>query len=720
MTEPSTEIKTEIKSEMTTETQTAPKRYYVTTPIYYVNGLPHVGTALTTVACDVLIRYHRLRGYETWFLTGTDENGTKIQVAAEEAGQPTQAFVDGLAEAFRAAWQDLHVSFDDLIRTTEPRHVRAVQEFFRRLLERGYVYKDVYEGWYSVSDETFYRDSDVRDGIAIETGKPVVRETQETYFFRLSAFGERLRAHIEANPGFLLPEFRRNETLRFIEEGLRDMSITRVNRGWGITFPGDDSKVIYVWFDALISYLSATGWPDNPDWERTWPADVHFMGKEIFVRFHATLWPAMLMALDLPLPKQVFGHGFWTIPGLKPGEKAGKSTGGLPHPTVFSEFIAARTGISFDMAADAQRYLLCREMNFGLDTEFTVENCLRRYNTDLANDLGNLLNRTVNMVKRYFDGVVPQTAEHDSEIAALGLQVQEEYMRAMAEFRLNAALEAAWKLVARMNKYIDEKAPWTLAKGAAAGNAAQAAQLAVVLYTCLEATRHIALLVSPVIPLAASAICAQLGIEKPVADARWEDLVWGGLPAGTRVGDPQPVFPRIQELAVDDDTLVRLGVLKQAPTPTEENGTRPEAKLEEKRSHVSETTANQAQKEPGAPVAPTEAAPEATPIITIDDFMKVELKVGEILAAEPAPNATKLLRLTVQVGEDDTRTILSGIAEHYKAEDLVGTQVVVITNLQPRKMRGIESQGMLLAADDNGKVVLVRPEQVVGAGSKVR
>jgi methionyl-tRNA synthetase len=719
MTETTSEIKQEPEGLPRAHEGAAPagKRYYITTPIYYVNGLPHIGTALTTVACDVLARYHKLRGYETWFLTGTDENGTKIQVAAEEAGQQPHAFVDALAAEFRAAWQGLHVEYDDLIRTTEPRHIRAVQEFFRRLLENGYVYKDVYEGWYSVSDETFYRDSDVRDGIAIETGKPVIRETQETYFFRLSAFGERLRAHIEANPTFLMPEFRRNEALRFIEEGLRDMSITRVNRGWGITFPGDESKVIYVWFDALISYLAATGWPDEPNWEQTWPADVHFMGKEIFVRFHATLWPAMLMALNLPVPKQVFGHGFWTIPGLKPGEKAGKSTGGLPHPTVFTEFIATRAGLSFEIAADAQRYLLCREMNFGLDTEFTVENCLRRYNTDLANDLGNLLNRTINMVMRYYDGVVPETGEHDSEVAALALQVHEEYARAMAEFRLNTALEATWKLVARMNKYIDERAPWNLYKGAGVGDAAQAAQLAVVLYTCLEATRQVAVLVSPFIPVAAGAIAAQLGLSEPVAELRWEDLAWGGLAAGTRVGAPQPVFPRIQELTVDDESLVALGVLKVAPATS--HAGRPQANAEEKSSTVSETTANQAAPA-GTPVTPAATAPETTPNITIDDFMKVELKVGDILAAEPVPNATKLLRLTVQVGEDDTRTILSGIAEYYKPEDLVGRQVVVVANLQPRKMRGIESQGMLLAADIDGRAVLVRPEEVAPAGARVR
>jgi methionyl-tRNA synthetase len=682
------------------------KKYYITTPIYYVNGLPHVGSALTTVSCDALARYHRLRGRETWLLTGTDENAPKVVEAAEKAGIPTKPFVDELAVAFEECWRELHVNVDVFMRTTDPRHVRAVQEFVCRLQERGYVYKDTYEGWYSVSDETFYRDSEVKDGIAIETGKPVARVQEENYFFRLSAFEAPLRAHIEANPDFLQPDFRRNEVLGFMSEGLRDMCITRVNKGWGIPVPGDESRVIYVWFDALINYLAATGWPDDPNWETLWPADLHFMGKEIFVRFHATLWPAMLMALDLPLPKQVYAHGWWTIQGAK----GGKTGASLPHPTRLTRLLAERSGASFRLAADAQRYLLCREMNYGPDTEFTVENLLRRYNTDLANDLGNLLNRTVNMVVRYFDGVVPQTTAHDHEIAALALQVQEEYARAMAEFRLNAALEAAWKLVARMNKYIDERTPWTLAKAANAGDEESRRALETVLYACLEATRLVSILISPFLPVAADAIRAQLGIAQPVEEARWEDLHWGGLTAGTKVGPPQPVFPRIQELTVDEATLYALG---SANPPAADE-------VKERSQPVSETPVSSTQHPaPGTPVAPAEAAPDEAPI-TIDDFMKVQLRVAEILAAEPVPNATKLLRLTIQVGEDDTRTILAGIAEFYPPEQLVGRQVVIVANLQPRKMRGIESQGMLLAADVEGRAILLQPDSPVPVGSRVR
>ncbi len=714
------------------------KPYYITTPIYYVNGLPHVGSALTTISCDVLARYQRLRGRQTWLVTGTDEYATKVQEAAAKAGVPTQQFVDDLAGAFHDCWDQLHIGYNDFIRTTEPRHVRAVQSFFARLLERGYVYKDVYEGWYSVSDETFFRDTDVDEarGVACETGKPVERMREENYFFRLSAFGDRLLAYIEANPAFLMPEFRRNEVIGFIKEGLRDISITRSNKGWGIPFPGDDTKVIYVWFDALINYLTAAGWPEGES--ELWPADVHFMGKEIFVRFHATLWPAMLMALDLPLPLQVYAHGWWTLPNLKPGEKAGKSTGGLPHPTAFSTLIAERAGTSFELGADAQRYLLCREMNFGLDTEFSVESCLRRFNSDLANDLGNLLNRTINMMVKFYDGIVPAVAanEHDHEIAALALQVQDDYARALGEFRLNQALEAVWKLVGRMNKYIDERAPWALAKAAGAGDEASKTQLTLVMTTCLEAARIVSMLVSPFMPVAANAIRAQLGLPELDETTHWADLGWQVFPAGTRVSPPRPIFPRLQDLTVDEATQARLGSLplikegQSASAPavspfgtannSKENSTIVSDSTQTNAAQATAGNTSTSEKPvSGAPVVAAVQGVETAPI-TIDDFMKVELRVGEILMAEPVANATKLLRLTVQLGEEDTRTILAGIAEYYQPDELAGQRVVVVANLQPRKMRGIESQGMLLAADVEGRAVLLRPDENAPVGSRVR
>ena len=671
------------------------KTYYITTPIYYVNGLPHVGSALSTLSCDVLARYHRLKGEQTYFLTGTDENATKVTQAAEKAGVPAMDFVDCLANAFKECWADLHIANNDFIRTTEPRHAHAVQEFFTRLLNKGYVYLDTYEGWYSVSDETFFRDSEVKDGIAIESGKPVTLVKEENYFFKLSAFTEPLLAHIEANPDWLLPEFRKNEVVAFLKDGLRDMCITRVNKGWGITVPGDDSKVIYVWFDAVINYLAATGWPQDPNWENLWPADVHLVGKEIFVRFHATLWPAMLMALDLPLPKQVYAHGWWTVGG----QKGGKSGASLPHPTRLAQFIAERSGAEPDLAVDALRYLLCREMNFGPDTEFTVENCLRRFNNDLANDLGNLLNRTINMMSRYYEGVVPEVDEPDAEIVALAESVCADYEKALSVFRLNDVLEVTWRLVGRMNKYIDEKAPWGLAKAANNGDAESAKALARTLTACLEVTRIVALLVSPFMPSASAAIYQQIGIAEPIEAATWSDLAWGGLKVGVKVTAPKPLFPRIAELTVEDSILYALG-----------SANPPKSETEETSKPVSETNTPPA----------TEAEAAVPNYISIDDFLKVELKVGEILAAEPVPNTTKLLRLTVQSDEDETRTILSGIAEYYTPEELVGRQIVLIANLQPRKMRGIESQGMLLAADINGRAVLLQPDNLVPVGSKVR
>ncbi len=672
--------------------ETLPKTYYITTPIYYVNGLPHVGSALTTIVCDVLARYHRLKGEQTFLLTGTDENATKVTQAAEKAGVPPMEFVDGLAGAFKECWGALHIANNDFVRTTEPRHTLAVQEFFSRLREKGYVYADTYEGWYSVSDETFFRDTEVKDGIAIESGKPVVRVKEENYFFKLSAFTEPLLAYIEANPNWLLPEFRKNEVVAFLKEGLRDMCITRANKGWGIPVPGDESKVIYVWFDAVINYLAVTGWPHNPEWESLWPADVHLVGKEIFVRFHATLWPAMLMALDLPLPKQVYAHGWWTVGG----QKGGKSGASLPHPTRLAQFLSERSGAEPELAVDALRYLLCREMNFGPDTEFTVENCLRRFNNDLANDLGNLLNRTINMMNKYYDGVVPEVETPDTEIVALAESVCADYERSLSVFRFNDVLEATWRLVGRMNKYIDEKAPWGLAKAANNGDTESAKALAQTLTACLEVTRIVALLTSPFMPTASAAIYQQLGITEPLETVTWSDTTWGGLKAGTKVTAPKPLFPRIQELTVADTILYELG---SANPP----------KTEETPKPVSET-----------PPATPETEVKTDNFISIDDFLKVELKVGEILAAEPVPNTTKLLRLTVQSGEDETRTILSGIAEYYTPDELVGRQIVLIANLQPRKMRGIESQGMLLAADVDGKAVLLTPDSLVPVGSKVR
>ncbi|MCC6730513.1 MAG: methionine--tRNA ligase [Chthonomonadales bacterium] len=651
------------------------KIWYITTPIYYVNGSPHIGSAVTTLCCDVLTRYQRLLGRRTWFLTGTDEQATKVAEAAAKAAEPPREFVDRLATEFKAAWQAMHFAYDDFIRTTEPRHVRVVQEVFRRLRDSGDAYRGTYEGWYCVADETFFRESDVGEDHLCpnpECRGPLRWVQEESYFFRLSAYGDRLLEHVQANPDFLQPDFRRNEVIRFIEQGLRDMSITRANTGWGIPVADEPDKVIYVWFDALINYLAATGWPDDMErYAELWPADVHLMAKEIFVRFHATLWPAMLMALGLPLPRQVYAHGFWVNAG---GHKEGKRTGGIPHPVELARAIARRSGADPEIAVDALRYLLAREMAFPGDTEFSEEAFYRRYNTDLANDLGNLCNRAVTMVSRYFGGVAPAPPRVEEEIVAFAATVADDYREALREFRFQGALEAVWRLVARMNRYIEERAPWSLAKRK------EADELSTTLYTCLEAIRVCGALLGPYMPVAAQALWRQVGFDKSIGEARWDDTVWGGLPPGARVPEAQPLFPRIQAAEPPKGAAI-----------------------------IAEETPAQA---PGA-------APAHPPEITIDDFMKVELRVANVVAADPVPNADKLLKLTVELGEE-TRTLLAGIAEMYRPEELVGQQIVVVANLQPRKLRGVESQGMLLAADYQGQAILLRPETRVPSGVRVR
>jgi methionyl-tRNA synthetase len=658
--------------------QHAEKAYYVTTPIYYVNDRPHIGSALTTLCCDMAARYQRLRGRRAWFLTGTDENATKVVEAAKTKGLEVAEMVERLASDFRTTWDALHIAYDDFIRTTEPRHIRAVEEVFTRLQERGYIYEDLYEGWYSVSDETFFRDSDVRDGVAIETGKPVVRVQERNYFFRLSAFGDRLLEHIEANPGFLQPEFRKNEVVSFIRQGLRDMCITRNYTGWGIRAPGAPDKAIYVWFDALINYLAATGWPDDEaNYRRLWPADVHMMGKEIFVRFHATLWPAMLMGLDLPLPRTVVAHGWWVAPG---GEKLGKSTGGLPHPVEYAAELQAASGAEPAIAVDALRYLLLREMVFHGDTEFSRTSFLRRYNADLANDLGNLTNRTVTMVARYFEWRVPAGAP-SAEIGEAASAALRDYEAAMEEFRFHSALEAVWRLISRTNRFIQERKPWELARDG------RTAELADTLVTCLEAVRVAAVMVAPAMPAASDALRRQIGDERPPDKVAWsEAAAWGAVPAGTRLADPFPLFPRIAEEAA------------AAAVPP---------KTPKERPSVQERPASE---QPAVP---------AQEQISIEDFLRIQLRVGTVTAAERVPNADKLLKLTVDLG-DETRTIVAGIAEMYEPDEVAGKQVVIVANLAPRKMRGIESQGMLLAADVEGQAILLHPETAVPPGARVR
>jgi methionyl-tRNA synthetase len=640
------------------------KAYYVTTPIYYVNSSPHIGSTLTTLAADMLARYQKMQGRRVWFLTGTDENAIKVHRAAQERGMPTQRFVDELAAEFQQAWKSMHIEYDDFIRTTEPRHVRVVQEFFRRMLENGDIYKGVYEGWYCVSDETFFAPSDVAEDRLCpnaECRRPLQWVQEEDYFFRLSAYGDRLLQHIEEHPDWLEPEFRKNEVIAFIKQGLRDQSVTRANPGWGIPVPGEPDKVIYVWFDALINYVSATGWPDDMErYRQLWPA-VHLMGKEIFVRFHATLWPAMLMSVGLPVPERIFGHGWWTIGG----EKGSKSKGNLPHPVQLAKDIAAWSGADFDIAVDAERYLLIREMQFGLDSEFSEESFRQRYNSDLANDLGNLLNRTLNMVWRYAEGRVPQPLEHPAELAELAADIDKGIAEEVYHFRLNGVLEHIWRMVSRLNKYLDERAPWSLYRNGEVERAQG------VLYDVLEGIRLCALWLAPTMPVATARIWEQLGIGAKPTQASWQaESRWGRLQPGTSVQQPQPLFPRMTEEA------------------------------------WTVTTAK-------------ETEMEQDNLITIQDFQKLEIKIAEVKSAEPVPNTSKLLKLTVDIGGEE-RTLVAGIAETYSPQDVLGKQIVVLTNLRPATIRGVPSQGMLLAAEVEGKAILLTPEKPVPVGSKVR
>ncbi|MBC8102838.1 MAG: methionine--tRNA ligase [Cytophagales bacterium] len=685
------------------------KRYYITTPIYYVNGAPHVGTATTTVLADATARYRRLRGDRPYFLTGTDENARKVTEAAEKAGRETLPFVDEVSQRFVETWKLMNCDYDVFFRTTEARHRRIVQEVFTRLKAAGDVYPGVYEGWYSVADETFFRDTDVDETTqtAKESGAKVERVREDTYFFRLSAYGDRLKAHILTHPDFLVPDTRRNEVLAFIEQGLRDINITQNRSGWGIEVPGEPNKIIYVWFDALINYLAESGWPDAPDWDTLWPANVHFMGKEIYTRFHATLWPAMLMALGLPLPQHVVGHGWWLVrdPKTLAFVKGSKSGIQLPLPQETVQLLQERSGAPEAICVDALRYYLCRDIQLQSDAEFSVEMLITRYNSDLANDLGNVLNRVLRA--KYFEGTIPQPGGFDDALTAVAAQAVSGYKAALERFDWGAALQAAWTLVGALNKYVAEKEPWTLARNG------DTQGVATVVYHALEGARLAAVLVSPVLPSAAAAMGAQLGIANLAAEGTWSEATrWGGLVPGTPIGEPTPLFPRI------DTRALGTGTADAAPSPKKGSRTMNTASQEPTFAPVAE---------PGKTTAASDSAlakPEgggSSDTVTIDDFARIQLKIAEILTAERIEGAKKLLRLRIRVGEGDDRQLVAGIAESYAPEDLPGRQIVVIANLQPATIRGVQSQGMLLAATDSeGRAILLKPDAPVAPGSKVR
>jgi len=639
------------------------KRYYITTPIYYVNDRPHIGSSLTTFVCDMTKRYMVMRGVDTYFLTGVDENGLKVMEAAQKNNVTPKDWVDQYSARFIECWKLMGFEYDDFIRTTEPRHVKAVQRFFEILRDKGYVYMDTYEGWYDVSSETFVREADLVDGKSPD-GNEVRMVKEENWFFKLSAFQEPLLAHIEAHPEFLMPQSRKNEVLSFIQQGLRDMCITRANPGWGIPIPGDDSKVVYVWFDALISYLAATGWPE-PGWEALWPADIHWMGKEIFVRFHATLWPAMLMGAGLPLPEHVVAHSWFTF--------GDKSKGNMIYPEDLIAGLEEKTGVAHDLAVDAVKHSLATLLPAETDSNYTVEEVELRYNTDLANDLGNALNRSLSMAHKFVGGVVPDGRVEPEALEAVK-RAKSDYEAAMNEFRIDRAQEAALSVVRFLNKYIDTRAPWALSKNADPA-------LGPVVRSMLFCLRSAEGLVRPVMPNTAKAIATQLSLP-PLTS--WDAI--GGeasLPGGTALGQPQPMFPRIDP---------KLAKKKEAPVE--------EPKAEK-------------------PVKKEKPKFEKPAQIEFEDFMKVDLRIGRVIEAEAVEGSEKLVKLQVTVGAEK-RQVLAGIRKNYDPIDLIGRQVVVAFNLKPAKLMGFESQGMLLAADGpNGEAILLQPDKETPEGTGV-
>ena len=640
----------------------------IVTAIPYVNSTPHIGNILTTLSGDVTARYLRMRGEDVFSVAGTDENGLKIKEAAESQGRDAHEFTAEIAQRFIEIFDGMNMKFDKFVRTSLPEHREASQALFRKLQENGFIYTATYEGWYDVSTETYFKEADLVDGKSPD-GNEVRWVSEENYFFKLSAFGDRLLAHIEANPDFIIPETRKNEVVSFIKSGLMDQCVSRKNNGWGIPVPGDESQVIYVWFDALINYITATGWP-NPGWEDKWPALAQWLGKDILTRFHATLWPAMLMGADLPLPKHVIAHA-WILLG---SEKISKSKGNVVRPLELAAETAALAGCSPEVAVDVVRYYITATMGYENDSTFTYEDFHKRYNSDLANDLGNALNRSLAMAHKFVGGVVPD-APIEGEVLEAIQRCKDAYETAMACFRLERAANAGIDIIRFVNKYVDTRAPWALAK---AGDES----LAGVLRSMILCVRTAEGLLRPFMPSVCDEVARQLGVA-PSSD--WNQVgTADSLPVGTLLSEPQPIFPRID--------------LSKVPAPPKPEKAKPEKKMEETKKPAEETTG----------------------IITIDDFAKVQLRVGRVFEAEPLEGSDKLLKLQVHIGEEK-RQIVAGIRANYTPEDLIGRQVVVVYNLKPAKLRGTESQGMLLAAtDENGGAILLQPDREAPEGTQVR
>ncbi|MEP6716685.1 MAG: methionine--tRNA ligase [Terriglobia bacterium] len=643
-------------------------KYYLTTPIYYVNAAPHIGHTYTTLAADTIKRLKRMQGYDAVLTTGTDEHGQKVERSALATGKTPEEFTTIVSNEYRALWDRIGIQYDHFIRTTEPRHHETVRWLFERCLANGYIYKGSYTGQYCVHDEFYVNDA--KPGDACPTcGRPTETITEENYFFKLSAFAEKLLTHYEDHPEFIGPESRRNEVLSFVRGGLQDLSISRTTIKWGI--PLRDNHVVYVWFDALTNYISAVKDTD------LWPADLHLIGKEI-LRFHAVFWPAFLMAADLPLPKRIFAHGFL----LFENDKMSKSRGNIVRTDPIREV----------MGIEALRYFLFREVVFGQDGAFSYDALVSRYNSELANGLGNLASRTLTMIKQYRDGVIPAPSGSEIPLAQIARTAIKDALRAFDGFEFSRGLEAVWGLLSAVDKFIVEQAPWKLAKAADSQR-----QLDDALYASAETLRIAVALLHPVLPESTANIWQQLGMAVDLPHLELLKLDWGQLEAGQKIGQIAPVFPRIDAKSAID----RMRLLEVEETARQQKllGRLPEAAAE----------------------AAAETIAPPSPKIEIDDFTKVDLRVGLVLSAEPVKGADKLLHMKIDIGEAEPRTIVAGIAKAYQPEKMKGRKVVIVANLQPRKLRGIESNGMIVAASlEGGSPVLAGFLEDVPVGARLK